>query len=281
METKHIFKNFGRKKIQIKRFYKKLNEISNNNPPKVIFRLVDLIDSYQIIEISFSEKVKDEILNLGIEYEDKINRACPNCGKIENYDSLCNKCYNKWERKTTIKQNKVSKNGFQIYKDISTKRFDSQYRYNYIKWSDLESVDIDEINNLVLIFVLNKKDFQGNIITFSYFSFQENFFYLLKNIPENLFSIKSLKFRNEILSLTCCGVCGFVSKSNNFQCFVCNTSGLWKSENLNDRQIKQNETALTINSKLQKSYYDSLKNEYRYPKLEKEFEKCKKYEILI
>ncbi len=267
-------RDLGKKKIQINRFLKKLEEISNYKTPKVNIELTDSIYTFQEIRIEFDEVVNEKISSLAVEYEDKINHTCPKCGKIENYDSLCDKCQYKWYRKITIRQNKISKNGFKIYKTLGIKRFDKHYRYTFIKWDDLSRVAIDNTYELGIVFTLKSKDFQDVNVSFTYFMFQENFFYLLKNIPEYLFTAESLNYRNKLLDLVCCGVCGYISKNENYKCFVCDTNGLWKNENLTERQIQRNETLSSINTKLKLDFINKLKTKNRYPKRENEFAKC-------
>lgn len=238
------------------------------------------------------KKLLKKVIKLIDEYEHLLNVTCDCCGnKIEDdayRTDLCNKCFFLLQIKSNYKD--IDRKGFS-YEDY----FDGKEKTRRkILWNDIEKVEFIKdipseyshlkgpVFKIVLTYKKNKcvKYLSGEIevVTsdISLYATTENFYTLLKNISDKLLNTEDKRIKDIFINnLKDCGICGYKGIfENNKYCIVCDSHYCIE---LTDRLKKMVSSVEEINKNIQLDYYVKLKNEYRYPRLEKEFNKSENY----
>jgi hypothetical protein len=251
-------------------------------------------------------KVFKKVLKHIKKYERLLNITCDNCGKkIDNNNSrndLCSNCY--FLLKIKHNYDDIDEQGFSCFNNFGS----SNYYRRKIFWNEIKSVEFSSKHsnlysysvlrsNMVssipseIIFKFKKTEY-NNVISGSGEKFisefnqlstncqWENFYTLLKNIPDQLLNTEDKNIKNIFVNnLKDCGICGNkgIFESNKY-CIVCDSSFCTE---LNERLRKRYSTVEEINKEIQLTYFVELKNKYRYPRLENEFNKSENYKKLV
>lgn len=252
------------------------------------------------------DKVYKKVLNLIKKYDRLLNITCDNCGKkIDNNNSrndLCSNCY--FLLKIKYNYEDIDEQGFSCFHNFGS----SNYYRRKIFWNEIKNAEFSSKNsnlygysvlrsNMIssipseIIFRFKETEY-NNVISGSGEKFisefnelstdyqSENFYTLLKNIPDQLLNIEDKNIKNIFVNnLKDCGICGYKGIfENNKHCIVCDSHFFTE---LTERLRKRYSTIEEINKEIQLEYYVKLKNKYRYPRLENEFNKTENYKKLV
>ncbi|GEM_PF-2039977 len=285
------FKNKGKRKDLILQFYVELENIgikddiglkSYSNEDDFVFRFDENIET----TIS-DKKLLNRIYALTSKYEKLINKTCEDCGNKIKYggsDYFCQECYCKRSRRYNY--DSIGDLGFSYY-DSDLVSSNSRV---FVRWNEFSKANFNidkesifssgfpiEIDFKYKFPVMNR-DFEDYINIreiFSVSNWHENFYTLLKHIPDNLLDTNDQNFKYVLIHhLDDCNICGYKSIYNKNVCLVCHKSGFDRV--LTERMKKYYNTIEDWYKKMQLEYH-SENSEFKYPKWENEFEKSENY----
>lgn len=251
-------------------------------------------------------KVYKKVLKLIERYNFLLNITCDNCGKEIDYiisrNDLCSSCYFLFQIENNYED--IDEQGFSCFDNFGS----SNYYRRKIFWDEIKSAQFSSKNsnlydystlrsNMVssipseIIFKFKKTEYNNLtsgsgekfISEFNKLSTNcqwENFYTLLKNIPDQLLNVEDGKIKNIFLKdLKDCGICGYkgIFESDK-HCIVCDYSVCTE---LTERMRKRYSSVEEVNKQVQLEYYVKLKNKHRYPCLENEFNKSENYKKLV
>jgi hypothetical protein len=188
--------------------------------------------------------------------------------KKENYEYISDLGFSYFDnnldsensKKVFVRWNIFSKAIFRINEEsIISSKFPSEINFHYKK-----PLLIPDVSNQISIHE-----------TLSVFACNENFYTLLKHMPNNLLNENDQKIKNDLINhLDDCNICGYKSIYNKNNCIVCHYAGYDRT--LTERMKKYFNTIEEWYKKMQLSYH-SEDSQFKYPRLENEFEKSENY----
>ena len=245
-----------------------------------------------IITDTIDKTLLEKIYPLTLKYEKLINKTYVDCGKKINQsgsDFFCEECY-LIKRKAYNYEN-ISDLGFSTY--ISN--IEKGYYRNFFYWSEFFNADFIFEESIIssrfpqtinLNFKKTKRPpnkteakppYEWSFVSIS--DWYENYFILLKHIPDCLLNKKNRSIKaNLIKNLNDCGICGYKAVFEHNLCLVCK---LPTHVEMTERIKKHYSSVDEINKSFQLQYYKDHKNRFKYPRREREFEKSSYYKILI
>jgi len=286
------FQNKGKRKDLILQFYVELENIgikddiglkSYSNEDDFVFRFDENIET-----TINDKKLLNKIYALTSKYEKLINKTCEDCGNKIKYggsDYFCQECYCKRSRRYNY--DSIGDLGFSYY-DSDLVSSNSRV---FVRWNEFSkanfNIDKESIfsNGFLLIkidfkykFPIINRDVEDYIDiekAFSASNRTENFYKLLKHIPNNLLDINDQKLKFSLINhLEDCNICGYKSIYNTELCLVCYKAGF--DGVLPERMKKYFNTIEDLYKKMQLEYHSEY-SEFQYPRWENEFEKSKNY----
>lgn len=288
------FKNQGKRKDLILQFYDELEHLGINDD-------IGLKSNYKWDDFKFRFDKTEEIIQdkellqriyqLISKYEKLINTTCQNCAsqiKSGRSDYFCEKCF----------YDILKRENYDYISDIGFSYFDNKISSKdqrvFVRWNIFSKA----------IFIINPKSIISTgfptEINFQYktpllipdrwdeiliqetikvSASNENFYSLLKHIPNSLLNENDKKIKTNLINhLEDCNICGYKAIYNKNKCLVCNHAGY--NRVLTERMKKRYNTIEEWYKKNQLEYY-SEDFEFKYPRFENEFEKSKSYTKLF
>ena len=282
------FKNQGKRKDLIIKFYCELEDIGINDD--IGLRSDSHWDDFKFrfddTELIIQDKkILQKVYELASKYEKLINTTCENCGnRINNSgsDYFCEEC---------CFHSILKKESYDYISDLGFSYFDNNIASEnpkkvFVRWNIFSKAifiineeSIFSSNFPCEIYFQYKKpllalDVWDEICiqeTLSIFARNENFYTLLKHIPNNLLNENDQKIKNDLINhLDDCNICGHKSIYNKNNCLVCHSAGY--NRVLTERMKKYYNTIEEWYKKMQLDYH-SEDSEFKYPRLENQFEK--------
>lgn len=285
------FKDQGKRKDLIIKFYSELNDIGIHDdiglrPDSHWDDFKFRFDNTEVI--IQDQKTLQKVYQLATKYEKLINATCQNCAtqiRIEGSDYFCEKCFHEI----------LKKHNYEYISDLGFSYFDNNLASEnpkkvFVRWNTFSKaifiinqespnlsgfpteIDFKYITPLLVPDIWDDISIQE---TLHIFARNENFYTLLKHIPNNLLNENDKKIKNDLINhLEDCNICGYKSIYNKNRCLVCKEAGY--DRKLTERMKKYFNTIEEWYKKMQLNYY-SEDSKFKYARLENEFEKSENY----